>query len=108
MYFLPRNTTKLSENFLDVLKDFVHPFLDLHQPDSALMRVMPWSKTIKDFLQGNKIPVLERPRDSADLHLTDCVGTHQGADGYHSDPINSTPAGGRRTGLESTRMSQRL
>lgn len=97
-----------SENFLDVLKDFMYPFLDLHQPDSALMRVMPWSKTIKDFLQGNKIPVLERPGNSPDLHLTESVGTHQRTDGYHSDPINSTPAEGRRMGLEATSMSQHL
>lgn len=70
---------KRSENNLDVLKDFMQPFFDLHQPYGAFVHdCTPCheAKTDKDFLQENKIPVLERPGNLPDLNLLENAWVH--------------------------------
>lgn len=71
LYFLDPKQTMNGEIYLDVLKDHMHSFFDLHQPDGVFLHdgAPPHKcKDVKQWLRENCVPEIEWPGNSPDLN----------------------------------------
>lgn len=71
LFFLEPKQTMNGDVYLDVLKDYLHCFFDLHQPDGFFLHDgAPPHKChdVKQWLRENKIAEIEWPGNSPDLN----------------------------------------
>lgn len=70
LYFLPKNVTMRGTNYLEVLRDHMLPFWEIHESSYFMHDGAPAhkSKLVRKFFNDNNISVLEWPGNSPDLN----------------------------------------
>ena len=70
LYFLPKNVTMKGSNYIDVLKNHLIPFFNIHGCDVFMHDGAPAhkSRAVTHFLQGQNIPTIDWPGNSPDLN----------------------------------------
>ena len=70
LYFLPKNVTMRGDNYLWVLYHLMLPFWDICRCNHFMQDGDPAHRTrvVKNWLKGNRVPVLECLRNSPDLN----------------------------------------
>ena len=69
LYFLPKNVTMKSANYIEVLRDHMLTFWAIHNCNFFMHDGAPAhkSKAVNEFLETNRTKVLEGPGNSPDL-----------------------------------------
>lgn len=70
LYFLPKNVTMKGANYVEVLREHLLTFWDIHECTHFMHDSAPAhkSKAVKEFLDDQNIPVLDWPGNSPDLN----------------------------------------
>ena len=71
LYFLPPNVTMRGSNYVDVLRDHMFTFFDMHPCSFFKHDGAPAHRTIitvREFLATHNIPVLDWPSNSPDFN----------------------------------------